>query len=103
MLAAVFCRNENTNRMSNYEEKAKELISEFYRTMPFADVKLTSCNEKPELIRQMEMLASKQCAIICVKEILANIDATIFYHKESKALPFNKGFWEEVLSVLNGS
>lgn len=94
---------QKTELTADYEEKAKELISEFYRTMPFADVKLTSCNEKPELIMQMEMLAAKQCAIICVKEILSNIDATIFYHKESKALPINKCFWEKVLFVLNGS
>jgi len=87
--------------MSNTEQKARELIESFYKCMPFRDVKLTSCDEKPELIIKIEKLSAKQCAIIAVDEILANIDATIFYHKESKALPFNKEYWLEVRSVLN--
>jgi hypothetical protein len=88
--------------MTNYEQKAKELIESFYSCMPFKDVKLTSCGENPELIVKMEKLSAKQCAIIAVDEILANIDATIFYHKESIALPFNKEYWLEVRSALNG-
>lgn len=88
--------------MSDTEQKAKELIECFYRCMPFKDVKLTACQEKPELILQMEKLSAKQCAIIAVDEILANIDATIFYHKDSKALPFNKEYWLEVRAALNG-
>lgn len=39
---------------------------------------------------------AKECALIAVEEMLANIDATIFYHKESIALPFNKKYWQEV-------
>ena len=88
--------------MTDYEQKANELIESFYLCMPFKDVKLTSCGEKPELIVKMEKLSAKQCAIIAVDEILANIDATIFYHKESIALPFNKEYWLEVRSALNG-
>lgn len=88
--------------MSNYEYKANELIESFYLCMPFKDVKLTSCSEKPELIVEMEKLSAKQCAIITVDEILTNIDATILYHKESIALPFNKEYWLGVRSALNG-
>ena len=67
--------------MTNYEKKAKELIESLYLSMPFKDVKLTSCSEAPELIVKMEKLVAKQCAIITVDEILANIDATIFYRE----------------------
>jgi hypothetical protein len=49
--------------------KAKELIESFYKCMPFRDVKLTSCDETPELIIQMEKLSAKQCALIAVEEI----------------------------------
>ena len=88
--------------MTNTEKKANELIESFYLCMPFKDVKLTACAERPDLIIKMEKLSAKQCAIITVDEILANIDATIFYHKESIALPFNKEYWLEVRTALNG-
>jgi hypothetical protein len=88
--------------MTNTEKKANELIESFYLCMPFKDVKLTACAERPDLIIKMEKLSAKQCAIIAVDEILANINATIFYHKESIALPFNKEYWLEVRSALNG-
>jgi hypothetical protein len=52
------------------EENAKELIESFYKCMPFRDVKLTSCDETPELIIQMEKLSAKQCALIAVDEII---------------------------------
>ena len=87
--------------MTNYEQKAKELIESFYLCMPNKDIKLTACREKPELIVKMEKLSAKQCAIIAVDEILANIEATIFYHKESIVLPFNREYWLEVRSALN--
>lgn len=41
-------------------------------------------------------LNAKICALIAVGEILENIDATILYHKESKALPKNKNYWQQV-------
>jgi hypothetical protein len=52
------------------KEKAKQLIESFYKCMPFRDVKLTSCDETPELIIQMEKLSAKQCTLISVDEIL---------------------------------
>ena len=39
---------------------------------------------------------SIQCALICVDDVLFNIDATILYHKDSKSLPINKEYWQEV-------
>jgi len=83
------------------KQKANELIERFYSCMSFKDVKLTSCDENPDLIVKMEKLSAKQCAIIAVDEILFNIDATILYHKESIALSFNKEYWLEVRSELN--
>ena len=52
------------------KEKAKELFEKFYLCMPFKDVKLTSCDENPELIIDMEKLSAKQCALISVNEVL---------------------------------
>ena len=47
-----------------------ELVEKFYAVMPFKDVKLTSCNEKPELIIEMEKLAALQCAIISLQSTI---------------------------------
>jgi len=71
------------------KEKAKELIEKYYLCMPFKDVKLTSCNESPELILKMEKLSAKQCASIAVDEI---INACEYNHVES----WNTDWWEEV-------
>ena len=38
----------------------------------------------------------KQCALILVDEMLANIDATILYHNDSQALPINRKYWVNV-------
>ena len=46
------------------KEKAIQLIDKFYKCMPFKDTKLTSCDEKPELIKDMELLSAKQCATV---------------------------------------
>jgi hypothetical protein len=54
--------------------KAQQLVESFYLCMPFKDVKLTSCDEKLELIKEMELLAAKQCAIICIDEQIATIN-----------------------------
>lgn len=56
------------------KEKVRELIESFYLCMPFKDVKLTSCEENPELIIKMEWLSAKQCALIAVDEILKNLE-----------------------------
>ena len=52
------------------KEKAKELFEKFYLCMPFKDVKLTSCDENPELIIDMEKLSAKQCALIAVQIVI---------------------------------
>ena len=49
-------------------DDAKELVNRFLLCMPFKDVKLTSCDENPELIKQMELFSAKQCALVCAKE-----------------------------------
>jgi len=83
------------------KEKAKELIESFYKCMPFRDVKLTSCDETPELIIQMEKLSAKQCALIAVDEA---IEFELRIVKEVECLSIKAEmrfkcealFWEEV-------
>ena len=67
--------------MTDYENKAVELIGKFYHNVGSYQNKV-------------------QCAIILVDEILKNIEATIFYHKESIALPENKDYWLKVREAL---
>jgi predicted nuclease with TOPRIM domain len=50
--------------MPTKEQIEKELVDKFYRCMPFKDVKLTACEEKPEFVIEMEKLSAKQCALI---------------------------------------
>jgi len=71
------------------KENAKELIESFYKCMPFRDVKLTSCDETPELIIQMEKLSAKQCALIAVDEIINNYEDRYKYCN-------SKIYWQEV-------
>jgi hypothetical protein len=77
------------------KENAKELIESFYKCMPFRDVKLTSCDETPELIIQMEKLSAKQCALIAVDEMI-----------KQQQIQFDEmvwscvGYWQEVKQEL---
>lgn len=48
--------NENKTALT-----AEEIKEEFYKCMPFKDVKLTSCDEDADLIVKMEKLSAKQC------------------------------------------
>ena len=70
--------------MTNHEVKAREIVIK----MQF---------QKEPLIFE----AAKMCGLIAVDEILKNIDATILYHKDSKALPINKEYWLQVRASLN--
>lgn len=74
--------------MTPQEKKAEELIDKYMALGVWTDY-------------QRGREAARECAFIAVNEILNNIDATIFYHKESKALPFNKEYWNEVKQHLN--
>lgn len=75
--------------MENSEQKAKELVYKIWKETQYNN----------EII---SMLTAKQLTTILVDEILANIDATILYHKDSIALPINKQYWEEVkMSIEN--
>jgi len=70
--------------MNDYDIKARELV-----------VKMQMQKEP------LMFDAAKICALIAVDEILKNIDATILYHRESKALPINKDYWLQVRTALN--
>jgi hypothetical protein len=70
--------------MTDYEEKAREIVIK----MQF---------QKEPLMFE----SAKICGLIAVDEILKNIDATILYHKNSKALPINKEYWLQVRTSLN--
>ena len=75
--------------MENSERKAKELVYKIWKAPQYNN----------EII---SMFTAKQLATILVDEVLANIDATILYHKDSIALPINKQYWEEVkISIKN--
>jgi hypothetical protein len=76
--------------MSFAKEKAEELFDKYYQLTKTLDE-----NNNWYGIFSMKKLA-KQCALIAVDEIIFNIDATIFYHKDSNALPLNKEYWQEV-------
>lgn len=73
--------------MKDSEHKAKDLVYTIW-VIPLYN------NEKISLI------LAKELTTILVNEILANIDATILYHKDSTALPINKQYWEEVKSYI---
>jgi len=80
------------------KEKAKELIGSFYKCMPFRDVKLTSCDETPELIIQMEKLSAKQCALIAVNENINSTFSKNWYNKK-RIIPadyLTTNYWIEV-------
>jgi hypothetical protein len=84
--------------MKDPTEKAIELIQIFYKCMPFKDNKLTSCNENPYLIIEMEELAAKQCASIAVDEIIKAID---FDWMEVQNLEQQHRYWQEVKQEIN--
>lgn len=75
--------------MKNSEQKAKELVYKIWKTPQYND-------------EMISMFTAKILVDELVDEILANIDATILYHKDSIALPINKQYWEEVkMSIKN--
>ena len=81
------------------KEKAEELIERFYKCMPFRDVKLTSCDEKPELIIKMEKLSAKQSALVAVDEIIQEYQDEICevgYDYDWSMWENRKKFWEDV-------
>jgi predicted component of type VI protein secretion system len=76
--------------MNEEEIKAEELLQKFINQLE--DV---GCDK--DYVKR-DALA---CAKIAVDEILKNIEATILYHKESKALPLNESYWLGVKEALN--
>ncbi len=50
---------------------------------------------------RIEHDTAKKAALITVDNILDNIEATILYHKDNKALSINKEYWTGVKDVLN--
>jgi hypothetical protein len=76
--------------MNNEEIKAEELLQRY--TDQLEDV---GCDK--DYVKR-DALA---CAKIAVDEILKNIEASILYHKESKALPLNERYWLGVKEALN--
>jgi hypothetical protein len=79
--------------MNFAKEKADELIKKYSDFVSgYIGSSMLTNTEYPEAI----LNNAKQCALIAVDEIIFNIDATIFYHKDSNALPLNKEYWQEV-------
>jgi hypothetical protein len=72
-------------------DEAQKIINEFLLCMPFKDKKLGSCDEKPELIEEMELLAATQCALICAikcREQVLSIDSS------------SQWFWDEIIAEI---
>jgi len=76
--------------MTPEEIKARELTNRFAKVEPYLPTKETV----------LFMYEAKQCAVICVDEMLSNIDATILHHKDSKLLPINKKYWLNVKEAI---
>ena len=64
--------------MSQAKDKAKELVQEFYKWVATPDD------------RDIEFYKSKQCALICVDEMLQEIEG----------FPYAYKFWEEVKNEI---
>jgi len=71
--------------MNDYENKATQLINKYFNAVPH---------------KHTSRKLAKQLAVIAVDEIIGNIDATILYHKGSKALPINRDYWLQVRANL---
>jgi len=73
------------------EETAKELIEKFYTVMPFEDHKLFigSIDEKESLVEQMEKFTAKQCALICVNEM---IETMLIFYPNAKQIELFKHY-----------
>lgn len=99
MVNCIHCKPSIKLSTEGVEEKARELTREFYLCMPFKDSKLGSCDEKPELIVKMEMLAAKQCALICVDEILNDREDALDVMKDARSINLVKvsmQYWQSV-------
>lgn len=78
---------QEINAQTYAQEEADKLVDEIW--------KLAQRNN--EIISRF---TAKQLATLTVDKVLANIDATIFYHKNSLALPHNKEHWLKVRSAI---
>ena len=76
------------------QEKAQELIDKYLPEVRGAD-------RYNYNLEDMNVFIAKQCALIAVNEVLANIDATILYNPESASIPLNKSYWSEVKTCLS--
>ena len=82
--------------MENHEQQALNLFEKFYG---HCWQKHTST--KKYKIDGMSKNAAIWCANVVIEQVISNIDASITYHPESKALPINKEYWLRVRTSLN--
>ena len=75
--------------MTDEENKAWELIDKYFPLVEF------------DLDKNKQIKNAKKIALICIEEILVNVDATIIYHKDSKALSINKDYWLGVKEAID--
>lgn len=76
--------------MTPAEEIAKELVEKYYGV-----IASNAVNKYDPYYSH-----AKQCASIAADTALKNIEATLFYHEDSKAIPHNKQFWESVKEAI---
>ncbi len=69
------------------QAKANELVSRF-------------ANHSMGTSVNSNLNSAKNCAFIAVEEIMKNIEATELYHKNSRALPHNKEYWNQVIKEI---
>lgn len=70
--------------MNDTTKKAIELYNKFFTQMK---------SGTPDKL-------AKWCALQVINEVISNIDATMIYHPNSKALPVNKQYWLQVKEAL---
>lgn len=81
--------------MTIYQQKAKEIIDEFYLCMPCKDAKFTT-NEDYRLVVKMEMLSAKQCAMISVDNIIRSRPLSPIVLSDDGSIIESGNYWIEV-------
>lgn len=83
----------------NPKEKAKELVETYHKLLiyfPYIDGENDKCGEG-----NMTFNSAKQCAIICVDEIMkANPIVPLEFMLESEALDAAREYWQQVKNEI---
>ncbi len=73
--------------------KAKALVESFYKCMPVHDGRIGS-EESRTLTQAMEQLSAKQCAIVCVEELIK--EQTMWQNGQTEPVLY----WQDVKTEI---